>query len=290
MSQSRAMRSAFGMVFHQPTIYLAEFVWRSTFAITAALLGFYALIGFLDSREVTDMDLFALFGFIPGTGRAGLTHIFQGSGPVLVRTGLAVALGMGLVWLVVATCGRSVTVSALLGSERPAFRGVVAWNLARLALLYLTIAACIGAGFVALSNSELSGGSHDRGAFYALATPLWFLVFAIGRLVSSFISVESLRRLCGDLTKRRIGRAQFVWVAFVTGMMRAVLWIVAVLAFFVVVGMAIKAPAAIAWSLIVMSALVYSACSTLIHLLRLAAYVRVIFWEAEPPRALAAVV
>ena len=180
MSQSRAMRSAFSTVFRQPAIYLAEFVWRALFAITAALLTFYALIGYLDSREVTDMDLFALFGFIPGTGRAALTHIFQGSGPVLIRTVMALALGMGLLWLVLATFGQSVTLSALYGSVRPAFRVVAGWNVARLALFYLTIAAFVGAGFVAFMKSQLADGGHDRGAFYALAVPLWLLVFWVG--------------------------------------------------------------------------------------------------------------
>ena len=290
MSQSRAMRSAFGTVFRQPAIYLAEFVWRALFAITAALLAFYALIGFLDSREVTDTDLFALFGFIPGMGRAALTHIFQGSGPVLLKTVLAVALGTGLLWLVLATIGQSATLSALYGSDRPAFRMVAGWNLARLALLYLSMAAFVGAGFVAFSRSQLPDGSHDRGAFYGLAVPLWLLVFSVGRLVSSFIAIESLRRVRGDLPERRTGRAQFVWVAFATGMMRAVLWVIALVALVMVLGMALQSPAFLGWLLIVTFALLYSAFSALIHLLKLAGYVRVITWEAEPPQALAVVV
>jgi hypothetical protein len=283
------MRSAFGTVFRQPAIYLAEFVWRSVFAITAALLAFYALIGFLDSREVTDTDLFALFGFIPGTGRAALTHIFQGSGPVLLRTVLAVALGMGLLWLVLATIGQSVTLSALYGSDRPAFRVIAGWNLARLALLYLTIAAFVGAGFVAFMKSQLDDGSHDRGAFYALAVPLWLIVVSVGRLVNSFIAIESLRRVRGNVPEWRSGRRQYAWVAFATGMLRMVLSIIALVAVFMILGMA-KSPAFLAWPLIVTFGLVYSAFSTLIQLLRLAGYVRVINWEAEPPQALASVV
>jgi len=287
MSQSRAMRSAFGMVFRQPAIYFADFVWRTTFAITVMLLAFYALIGYLDSMEVTELDLFGLSGMVPGTAGAALIHIFQGSGPVLLRTVVAVALGAGSVWLVLATVGEGVTLSALFGSKRPAFRVLAGWNLARLALLYLTIAAFVGAGFVAFAKSQLDDGSHDRGAFYALAVPLWLIVFWVGRLVSSFISVESLRRVRGDLPEWRSGRGQFVWVAFATGLMRVVLWFTALFAFFMVVGMAVQSPAFIAWLLIVLFAIAYSAASTLIHLLKLAGYVRVIAWEAE---ALAAVV
>jgi hypothetical protein len=290
MSQSQAMRSAFGAVFRQPTIYLAEFVWRATFAITAALLAFYALIGYLDSMEVTDADLFGIFGFVPGTARAALTHIFQGSGPALVRTVVAVVIGAGLLWLVLASVGESATLSALLGSKRPAFRTVAAWNLARLSLVYLTIAALVGAAFVAFARSQLTDGSHDPGRFYTLALPLWFLIMAVSGSIRSVVSVESLRRIRGAAFEWRSARGQFVWVAFATGVMRTLLWAAALFAFFIILGMALQAPTLVAWLLIVMSALVYTAASTLIHLLRLAGYVRVLTWEAEPPKALAAVV
>lgn len=290
MSQSQAMRSAFGMVFRQPAIYLAEFVWRATFAVTAALLALYALIGYFDSMEVTDGDLFGIFGFVPGTARAALTHVFQGSGPVLVRTFVAVLLGAGLVWLVLASFGESVTLSALFGSKRLAFRAVAEWNLARLSLLYLTIAALVGAAFVALARSRLSDGSHDPAGFYALALPLWFCVLAVSGLVRSVVSLESLRRVHGATSKWRSGRGQLVWVAFATGVMRTLLWASSLFVFFMILGIALEAPRVVAWLLIVMFATVYTAASTLIHLLRLAGYVRVLTWEAEPPEALAAVV
>lgn len=280
MSQSRAMRSAFGMVFRQPAIYAAEFVWRTTFAITVGLLAFYALIGYLDSMEVTDLDLFGLSGMVPGTVGAALTHIFQGSGPVLVRTMVAVALGAGLLWLVLATFGESVTLSALFGSQRPAFRVIATWNVARLALLYLTIAAFIGAGFAAFAKSRSADGSQDRGVFLALAVPFWLLVFWVAVAIRGVISVESLRRLRGNVLGWRTGRGQFIWVAFATGLMRVVLWFTALFAFFMVLGMAVQSPVFIAWLLIVLFAIAYSAASTLIHLLKLAGYVRVIAWEA----------
>lgn len=290
MSQSRAMRSAFSRIFRQPAIYLAEFVWRTVFAITTTLLAFYALIGYLDSREVTDSDLFGLVGFIPGTASAALTHIFQGSGPVLVRTVIALIFGAGLLWLVLATFGQSVTLSALFGSERPAFRVVAGWNMARLGVLYLTIGAFLGAAFFAFAKSRLADGSHDRSSFYALAVPLWLLVIWVGATVSSVISVECLRRLRGKEPASRSGRGQFVWVAFATGVMRAVLWFAALVAFLMVLSMALQSPAWLAWMLIVAFGVVYSALSTLVHLLKLAGYVRVITWEAESPEALAALV
>lgn len=290
MSQSRAMRSAFSTVFRQPAIYFAELVWRSTFAVTSLLLAFYGLIGFLDSREVTDMDLFGLFGFIPGTGKAALTHIFQGSGPVLVRTTVAVAFGIGLLWMVLATVGQSVTFSALFGRERPSLRAVAGWNVVRLAVLYLTIAALGGAASVAFLKSRLADGSHDRGTFYAFALPLWLLVFWIGMTVSSVIFVACLRQVQGRVPGWRRGSRQFVWVIFATGIMRAALSVVALIAFFIVIGMALQSPAILGWLLIAMFGLVYSAASTLVHLLKLAGYVRVLTWETEPPEAFAAVV
>jgi hypothetical protein len=289
MSQSRAMRSAFGMVFRQPAIYLAEFVWRTTFAITVAMLAFYALIGYFDSMEVTEMDLYGLTGVVPGTARAALAHIFQGSGPMLVRMAVAVVLSAGLLWLVLATAGQSVTVSALFGVERPALREVASRNLARLALFYLTIAALVGAALLASYKAQLADGGQDRGMFYAIALPLWLLVYWVASFVSSFLSVESLRRV-GAASAWRSGRTQFAWVVFATGAMRLVLWFTALFALFIVLSMALQAPAVIGWAFVLMFAIVYSAVSTLIHLLKLAGCVRVVNWEAETPEALAAVV
>ena len=289
MSQSRAMRSAFGTVFRQPTIYLAEFVWRSVFAITVAMLGFYAAIGYLDSMEVTDRDLMGLAGIIPGTVGMALTHIFQGSGPMLVRMTFAVICGAGLLWLVLATIGQSVTLSALFGAERPAVRAVASWNLARLALWYLAIAALVGATLVALQRSQLADGGHDRGKFYGLAVPLWLLVFWVASFVSSYLSVASVRQVSAIHGWRR-GGPQLLWVAFATAMMRLGLWFATLFAFFIVLSMALQVPAEIGWALIVVFAIVYSAASTLIHLLKLAGYVRVVNWEAEAPAPLAAVV
>lgn len=289
MSQSRAIRSAFGTVFRQPAIYLAELVWRTTFAITVAMLAFYSLIGYFDSMEVTDMDLYGLSGIVPGAARAALAHIFQGSGPMLIRMAIAVVLGAGLVWLVLATFGQSVTLSALFGAERPAFREVASRNLARLALFYLTIAALVGATLLAFHKAQLADGGHDRGTFYAIAVPLWLLVCWIASFVSSFLSVESLRRV-GAANAWRSGRMQFAWVAFATGAMRLVLWFTALFALFIVLSMALQAPVVIGEAFILMFAIVYSAASTLIHLLKVAGYVRVVNWEAETTETLAAVV
>jgi hypothetical protein len=283
------MRSAFGTVFRQPAIYLAEFVWRTTLAITVAMLAFYALIGYFDSLEVTDMDLYGLSGVVPGTVGAALTHIFQGSGPMLIRMAVAVVLAAGLVWLVLATFGQSVTLLALFGTDRPAFRAVASWNVTRLSLWYLTVAAFAGATLVAFSRSQLADGSHDRDTFYALALPLWLLVFWIASFVSSYLSVSSLRKL-GAAQGWRNGRSQFLWVAFATGAMRLVLWFITMFAFFIALSMALQVPALIGWVFILMFAIVYSAASTLIHLLKLAGYVRVVDWEAETTETIAAVV
>jgi hypothetical protein len=157
-------------------------------------------------------------------------------------------------------------------------------------LFYLTIMAVVGATLVAFNKSQLADGGHDREKFYAIALPLWLLVFWIGLFVSSFVSLESLRRLKGSASEWRSGRAQFAWVAFATGMMRLVLWFAALFASFIVLSMALQSPAVIGWAIILMFAIVYSAASTLIHLLKLAGYVRVASWEAEPPEAFAAVV
>jgi hypothetical protein len=283
------MRSAFGTVFRQPTIYLAAFVWRSVFAIALTLLAFYAAIGYLDSMEVTDRDLLGLAGIIPGTVGAALTHIFKGTGPMLVRVAVAVIFGAGSLWLVLATVGQSVTLSALFGAERPAVRAVASWNLARLALWYLAITALVGATLVAFNRSQLADGGQDRGKFYALAMPLWLLVLWVTSFVSSYMSVAALRQVSAAHSWRS-GGSQFLWVAFATAVMRLALWFAALFAFFVVLSMALQAPAEIGWALLLIFAIVYSASSTLIHLLKLAGYVRVVKWEAEEPGALAAMV
>ena len=288
MSQSRAIRSAFGTVFRQPTIYLAELVWRSTFAITVSLLALYALIGYLCSMEVSDTDLLGLSGILPGTVWAALQHIFQGSGPMLLRMAGALLLGGAALWVVLATFGQSVTVAAIFGAERPALRETAGRNVARVALFLLTVSALFGAMLLALDRSQLASGERDRGKFFLLALPLWLLVLLVGSLLSSYLSVASLRRFVPR--PWRSGRAQFAWVSFVAAGMRLALWVISFFALFLVLSMAMQVPAVLAWVPLVLFGLAYTAASTLIHLLKLAGYARVVAWEAEPREALAAVV
>ena len=102
MSRSRAVRFGFSTAFRRPALFAAELAWRWAFGAAAVLLIGYSVLLFLSSIPVSDRDLFGLSGMIPGMIQSSLAHIFNGSGPKIVR--LLAAAGTGAAGFAIAPC------------------------------------------------------------------------------------------------------------------------------------------------------------------------------------------
>ena len=293
MSQSRAIRSAFSEVFHEPVVYLAELAWRSVLTAAVTLLSAYAAIAYLHTLEVTDLDLWGLSGIVPGTAGAAWEHIFQGSGSALTRAGVAAVCGAVLLWWAAATLGRSATLATLVRGEHPALGTIARLNVLRCMVTTCGLIAVVGAYTFAFSRAHTSASEHDRGPIYAIFLPVLLLVGWAWSTVSWYLKVAQIpaaKHNSGMLlalqsavaTVRRHG-SQFVWIGFVTGLLRAAAFMVAIFSALIVLSLALQSPAALGWTIMALYALLCLIVFTFLQVLQLAAYARVFAWANPSP-------
>jgi hypothetical protein len=284
------MRSAFTVIFRQPAIFFAELTWRWVFNISALLVVFYTGIAYFKSLPVTDADMLGLSGLIPGAVGVAIKHIFHGSGPTLVRLGIVAAFGLGLLWWIAATVGRAAEFSALFGTERPPLRAVGTSNGLRMIMSAVALFAFIGVFLFAANRTQLAS-SDAMQKFYFLLLPLGFIVGAVWSVVDWYLTIMSfagarhwrglIAALQDSADVMREYRSQFLWAGFATGVARFVLRIGGFFVFISLLSAALQSPAIVAWLLIGAFAAVYSAFSAFVHLLRTAAYARVIDFDRE---------
>ena len=289
MSRSRAMRSAFGAVAREPAVYLVEFVCRMVLSGTILLLIFYGAIAYARSLPVSDLDLIGLSGRFPGTIGKAFTHIFGGSGPTLVRISLVVVLGSAILWWVVTTISRSVTMATFAGrSDHPLFAAVGRTNALRIALWLLAIAAFVGAYVFASHRAQLPEKIVDPRIFALYVFPLAAVTVWIALLFDWLLTLKPLvafrerdHSLFGTAQIAFEHKSQFVWVHFALGLVRFAIFWLGVFAFFVLLSLALGLPPAAAWLLIGALVVVIVAFTSLLHVLRLAAYARIVEWTAS---------
>ena len=114
MTRSGLVRAGFAAAFRRPAVIAAEIVWRWSFGAAAGALVSVAVLRFLNSLTVTDGDLLALRSRIPLLMADAILHIFQGSGPRLLRMTFIVAPAVSALWILAASAGRAATLRALL--------------------------------------------------------------------------------------------------------------------------------------------------------------------------------
>ena len=289
MSRSRAMRSAFGAVAREPAVYLAEFVSRMVLCGTTLLLIFYGAIAYARSLPVNDLDLFGLSGWLPGTAARSLAHIFQGSGPTLVRIALAVLVGVAIVWWVVTTVSRGVTMASLAGHvDAPWFGAVSRANAFRIALWLLAMGAFIGVYVFAAHRAQLPDAKADGRTFVLYFFPLAAITLWAALLFDWLLTLQpfvALREGKDSLiTTAQIAfehKSQFVWVHCALGIVRFIQFWLSVFAFFVLLSLAMELPPGAAWALMTVFVVVTVAIGSLLQVLRLAAYARIVEWNGQ---------
>jgi hypothetical protein len=298
MSRSRAMRTAFATLFREPAVLLAEFVARWVLILISACLAFYAFIAYVRSLPVSDADLLGLSGIIPGAALAAIKHIFAGSGPMLVRLAIAVALSICLLWWAVTSASRSVTAAELLGHDKPRFFPTSAANALRVLIAVCTFIVDVGIFLFAARQAVLSPMEVDAGKLYAIAVPLWLLTgmfYSVASWYLSLVPYAENKTLRGSLEAAsvvtRAAGSQFAWIGFVLGCLRFACVFFGIFAFFFAIGLIGQLPAIMAWLVLVLCAVVFAAISSILQLLRAAAYARVFVWhrETQQKQAFAAV-
>ncbi|MGH6631023.1 MAG: hypothetical protein ACREB3_14945, partial [Burkholderiales bacterium] len=114
MTRSGLVRAGFRAAFRRPAVIAAEIAWRWSFGVAAGAIVTIAVLRFLASLTVTDGELFALRSGIAQLVADAILHIFEGSGPRLLRLALIVAPAVSVLWMLAASAGRAATLRALL--------------------------------------------------------------------------------------------------------------------------------------------------------------------------------
>jgi hypothetical protein len=236
--------------------------------------------------------MFGLSGIIPSMYWQALAHIFQGSGPKLVRITVLLALGLSILWFLAASYGRNATLSALIDKAKLNFTPVLRLHFLRVVVGTAAIIAYFAAIGVSASFARFEDGNgYDIGAFYfvflilslligmAWSSASWYLalgpIFAVrngtGALDSLYDAAALVRRQSG----------QFTWVGFVFGATRLAFWFFAMFVFLTVLAIIGQAPGAVAFAVLVLMAAAYSAVSSLISLIRMGSYLRILDWDEQ---------
>jgi hypothetical protein len=266
-----------------------EFVCRMVLSGTILLLIFYGAIAYARSLPVSDLDLIGLSGRLPGTIGKAIAHIFAGSGPTFVRISLVVALGIAVLWWAVTTISRSVTMATFSRRlENPLFAAVGRANALRIGLWLLAIAAFVGSYVFAAHRAQLPERIVDPRIFalyfFSLAAvTVWIALlfdwlFTLKPVVAFREPNHSLFETAQIAFEHK---SQFVWVHFALGLVRFAIFWLGVFAFFVLLSLAMELPPAAAWLLIGAFVVAIVAVTSLLQVLRLAAYARIVEWTAS---------
>ncbi len=313
MSRSRAIRSGVSAVFKQPLIIVAELAWSWAFSLAVLLLGVYALLLFLHSLPVSGGDIFGLSGIVPSLFGQTLAHIFHGSGPTMARIVIVLAVGFAALWWMAASLGRAATLPALIARtdgegvvtsepiSKPALRlrTIVGLHALRVVLGFAGALAYFGAVLLALSVSRVGAEVQvgemqgDIANFYLMLIPIALVIGLIWSTVSWYLRLapvvavsndsDVVRSILDSAWLSRKFAAQFAWVGFVCGILRLMLYGAAFFVLLGSIGLLAQLPGGIVVGTLALLVLMYSFCSSLINMVKIAAYARIVGseWEAE---------
>lgn len=142
---------------------LAEIAWRWSFAAAAWALVIFTLYEYLRSLPVSGSDLVLLRTRHPFLVSQALAHILRGSGFRLGKSAIVVFLAVTILWIILASVGRSVTLKAILHSAHPetGAGSLLGLNFLRAALMVAAVLATLGAlilaGFAAPAEASSPG-------------------------------------------------------------------------------------------------------------------------------------
>jgi hypothetical protein len=215
----------FRMIFRWHTIPFAEIAWRWTFAAAAWLLGTFFLLEYMGSLPVTAADRLLLGTQQPVLISRALQRIFHGSAFRFTEAGIVVLIALAMAWIVLASLGRAVTLSAMLeefgiasGPTRGTLPSLFALNFLRVAVFVAAKVGGIGAILLASSfwaATHISAGDAARAWFAGIllvgivwAVLNWILstaaVFAAIEQQGALSAIASCARLCVDRPGRML--------------------------------------------------------------------------------------
>src|SRR5690349_21579234 len=104
----------FELMLRQPSLGLAEIVWRWSFGFALTALALFGLHEYLATLNVTNGELFLLRTGHPALVSHAILRILQGSGSRAALALIVMAIGGGMLWVLAATVGRTITLRRIL--------------------------------------------------------------------------------------------------------------------------------------------------------------------------------
>jgi hypothetical protein len=219
MSFSSPSIRGFRLALSQPSIVLAEVVWRWTIGIAACFLLTAYLLQYVQTLPVTTVDRLLLASRHPALAMAAIHRIFAGSAFRFTTAGVLLGIALTVGWIFLASVGRLVTLNAVVeasgiefngGSNRKTLRSLLALNFLRAATALATIVGIIGAAIaassfwasthVAISDAARLWAVLVFSAFIAWSTLNWFLstapVFVLANNKSALAAIASAASFC----------------------------------------------------------------------------------------------
>jgi hypothetical protein len=279
------------LILRRPAIAIAEIAWRWSFAAATWFLAAMFVFEYLDSLPVSAVSRFLL-----GTGQPiliarAMKRIFEGSAFRFTEAGILLGIGLGAGWIVLASVGRTATVTSIaqeLGIEIPtdgARLSSLAWlNFLRLAATLASVLGIVGSVLIA---SSAWASSHTSVAHAGSILGLfWFLICILWVVMNWLLSTATISAV---LDHKGVMAAFASTISLLTANTGAMLSAGALfgavhLAVFVLAsgvagvafGLAGTIPVATVIALMVFVAFAYCALADFLYICRVAAYVTIL--------------
>jgi hypothetical protein len=292
MARPSPMRDGFRTMFQQPSVGVAEVIWRWTFGASFCLLLAVCFAGYLRSLPVSKAQLLLIGSGQAMLGLKALQQILAGSSLRLIHTFFVLGVGSSVGWVILASVGRAVTLRGLLidrelSGEKITFRSMLGLSILRAGGFVGACALSVGA--VALvANFQQDDSSAGAAVFLCLGlvTIIWLgwsawnwffsvaAIFVAKEGCETFAAVGRVGGLCAD----RPGGV------FLVGLWFALLRIAAiyVASMFCILFVAlVPLGSAAILAAIIASSLAYFFLADFLYIGRLAAYLSLADWPLE---------
>lgn len=294
MTNVSPIRSGFRAVWRQPALALAEIAWRWAWGAASLALAWFAALSFLESLHVSGRDELQLRSNVPQLVADALLHIFQGSGPTLLRLFFVIAPAVTVLWMMAASAGRAATLRALLpaaATDGHTLRRTFTLHFLRVLVGVIAFAGTV-ISFLLGSFAAAGSDQPEPALFILIFFPLalvftilrsrinWFLFLANIYVMRAGSRVGAAMTAASSAFRARSG--EFIGVGTVFGAIRAVL--IGSTTFFslVLLGALGSAPGWLIIGALAAIALGYFAISDWLYAAKLAAYVSIIEDASQP--------
>jgi hypothetical protein len=307
MKQRSPTLEGFRIMFTLPSLGLAEIAWRWTCGLAAISLLTFSVLQYLNTLPVGPGDLFLLKTGHPLLVSHAIAHILRGSALRAAKAALLLLLLLSLAWVVIASWGRMMTVTALVGYFRedktgatgkladvrdPDFRprSPLGLNLLRVVIAAAATLGVFGAFVVARAASPATNPAPGSAALIFLTLVMGiFLAWSFLNWILSLAAIFAVAE--GSLTFRSISKAVDLWRVRSVSVLAASTWfglahlfvfVIACSIIAVPLGFAGVLPPAIVLGGVLLVVLLYFAAADFLYAGRMAAYVAMIQSPLEP--------